>query len=1254
MAANQQILPSPARRQLTIFQWNANGILPRLAELKNFITTSKFQPDILCIQETHLKKTKRLILPNYNVERRDRPGTTRKGGVATLIRKNINYTVLNNVDNIEELSIKIRLQNQQIIISNIYNPPGNKLDQTTYHTIASQANLVLLGDFNAHLPLFGGTDTNAEGRVLEEVIEKNDLVVLNDQSGTYLKKDGSTSALDITICSKSLGLKCSWTVHQDTMGSDHFPIISTINESTESENTDSTTRYSYKRADWITYKAESKQIFSTNFFHQDNTIYNNNIISAIHQAAANSIPKVQQNSHRNRPVPYWNSKCQDAVKKRKKAEHRMRRTKELSDCIEYRRSKAEAQKTIREEQTQHWQEYCSSLTPDSKLASVWKMAKKMSGTSSNSNIPTLIAKNQQYESAAEKARILAETLTATTADDNYSDKFKQHRKEVQEKWKSTPMDTSNISPEIDRLHQNFDLHELQTAVRQCKNSSAPGNDDITYELIKHLPKIALQQILQFLNKLWKEEKIVPEWKEAIVLPFHKPGSDKSLPTSYRPISLTPALCKILERLITTRLSWYLETHNLFNPNQSAYRKNRCTLDHLIRLHDDINKNINNKGLTVAIMFDFSKAFDMMWKDGLLHKLQQAGIHGRMHNWIKDFLSNRKIRVKVSNTLSQQYELQNGTPQGSVISPILFLLMINDFPTTEINNETSLFADDSAIWRSGKRLQQITNKLKPDVEKIEKWCDEWGFKLNEKKTVAIVFSKNSQLRREKVQIAINGKLIETVSTVKFLGLTFDQNLNWNDHINNIAESCKKKINLMRSLTGQHWGAGKRSLIQIYRTLVRPKMEYGLEVLHTASKASWKKLEVIQHTCLRIACGAMRGTPIDALQQECGELPLQLRRKRATLRYTTKISSSNNNPAKSVLEESWHNTYGKFKPGTAPIHTQTRDFITKHRATPSTVNRIPPWTRAAATVDLSLQQQLQGTDNNIIIKQIAADHLQQNYKDHLQIYSDGSVLNNRQVGAAFHIPSTNVEVTFRLNDSTSIITAELTAIQTALQYLQTTDLQQKQILILTDSQTAIQLITTNNSTYTSTETNIINIITDLQQQQQLDITLVWIPSHVGIQGNETADRLAKEAATRTTPDITTPPTRQDINSIIDRTIEAEWQQQYNTSPTAAIYKTIEPTISRKLKYTDSNRRKETTITRLRLGKCLLNCYLHRINRHQTGLCDHCKVPETITHFLLDCQHANIFHGTAIRDLPSIFNSKDNINKVYSRTQQLQRRL
>ena len=161
-------------------------------------------------------------------------------------------------------------------------------------------------------------------------------------------------------------------------------------------------------------------------------------------------------------------------------------------------------------------------------------------------------------------------------------------------------------------------------------------------------------------------------------------------------------------------------------------------------------------------------------------------------------------------------------------------------------------------------------------------------------------------------------------------------------------------------------------------------------------------------------------------------------------------------------------------------------------------------------------------------------------------------------------------------------------------------------------------------------------------------MWIPGHIGLPGNEKADNLARKAAAKGEIDIENETTIKEIFSKIESMIEAEWQKQYSDSSTARLYKQIEPTVSKEIKFVNSNRRKEVIITRLRLGKCLLNSYLHKINRHETGLCDTCELPETVEHFLLNCPTSNTFDGT-VKTLKAAF-SNQNIDIIYERVKEL----
>jgi ribonuclease HI len=1230
-------------QELKILQWNANGIYGRQAEFKQYLSKLTVLPHILCIQETRLKPGKRISIHGYNIERKDRQDRA-GGGVLIAILDTLPYTVLDTGNYQDVIAIRVKLKDGYCCIYNIYSPPGDKIDLNIPISSLANTRSILLGDINAYSPLWGADHLDTKGKTIEKFIDENNLVVLNTGQGTHLKNNGGTSPIDVTLATRNLSLKSAWLVNSDNCGSDHYIIDILINEPPVIEN-NTVTKFITKRADWEGFQKVAGDVITDGLLTEDIEQSYQNIKDAIITAAKIAIP-IHTNKRKRKTVPYWNNSCEGAIKKRKRAEKKMKKKRSLGDCINYRKEKAQTQRIIKNSQQAYWESYCDALTDTTKLGSVWKMARKMTGNTANSQIRNLNYQNRLYETSVEKADLLASTFSQVASTQKYSATFKQRKLKMESVWGRQPPSPTDVHPE---LNDPFEFHELKSAIRQSKQGSAPGHDAITYEMLKHLPKSSLNTILTLYNILWNNGTLIKEWKDSIVIPILKQGLDPTDPDSYRPIALTSAMCKIMERIITNRLTWFVEKNNILNPAQTGFRKNRGTLDQLIRLHDNANKSINNRGYTLAVFLDMSKAYDLLWKHGLLHKLRKLNVSGPMYSWIADFLSNRTIQVRVGSTLSKKYLLENGTPQGSVISPLLFILMNNDFPTiNDLTTQTSLFADDSAIWKSGRNLKTLYTAIQNQLNKISAWCMKWGFIINTKKTVAMIFTRRRI--KENTVLMLNKKPITKVTQAKFLGLIFDPKLTWNNHINYLVAKCQSRINLLRSLSGQTWGASKKALLSVYRTLIRSKLDYGSELFHTASQYLLKKLDVIQSKCLRICCGAMHQTPIIALEQECGEMPLKLRRTKILFRHCIRIKTLKDNPASACLDDCWQNYYGNNRDNKQTVYQQTEPIrgLLQDPIHAPVLTAGPGWRLTTPSIDCTLSQCInKKIENPLVAGQTALQYLhEKNLESFTKIYTDGSKTADNHVGCGVYVPQNDIKISYRLPDHCSVYIAELVGIKCALNFVKTNNSENGilKYCILTDSLSSLHTLQRGPMhPHIPLVQDIFQLNDDLIKQNII-INFSWIPSHVAILGNEQADALAKEGTKKPNIDIDIGRTVSECYSFTDSYIQSQWQLYYDQATTGKHYKEIEPVIENSIKYTDRNRKKEKIMTRIRLGHCFLNYYLHRINLHPSGLCQYCQTPETLQHFIFNCKHYNITEHLKIDNFKTLFSNKDTINTIY----------
>ena len=395
------------------------------------------------------------------------------------------------------------------------------------------------------------------------------------------------------------------------------------------------------------------------------------------------------------------------------------------------------------------------------------------------------------------------------------------------------------------------MPELSQCIRRMSASRATGLDGVPLFAVKKCFPVIAPHLLYLIN-LSLSTKVFPDrWKTAYILPIPKSG-DPAVPSNNRPISLLSVLSKILEKVVCTQLTKYLETNCILSPRQYAYRSHHSTEDAVLGVVERLVSNIDSGLISSVTTLDLSKAFDSIDHGLLLNKLSWYGISDE---WFRSYLTDRHQIVRGGR---QTLRVTCGVPQGSIIGPIMFILFTTDLSAHLTHGTLTCYADDTVHVDSGSPNGSGPTELKARLEmtmrELNAWFSANSLKLNEKKTDFILVGSQRNLTKvADFSFEINGTTIQRSEKVKMLGIFLDSNLLWNVHITSVVQKCNRVLVSLYKF--RHYFT-KNILKTIIEAYVFPHITYGLCVWGGAGKGQLNKIQKVINFAARVTAGVKK--------------------------------------------------------------------------------------------------------------------------------------------------------------------------------------------------------------------------------------------------------------------------------------------------------------------------------------------------------------------------------------------------------------
>ena len=823
---------APLTSHLVINFCNIRGLSSNFSSVEHHLVRAK--PHILALTETQMSaaaSTSPFKVSNYTLY----PSFRSKGGLCVYSRVDFPLTRVHHLENsnFDVIWLKICLPSFTKFLCCLYRSPNsddynnlfNYLTTSIEQLVTSfpTAEVVLLGDFNVHhREWLGSNFTNHVGTATFEFATLNSLSQLIE---------GSTRIPDNSLQQPSPGpLDLFLTSHpgqytiniKPPLGTSDHNLISTSCPMAHNPPSNSSNRrlWHFSSANWHDIRQFYHDFPWNDFVFRSRDpsecalLFTEVLVAGMEAYVPFSFAKSSSSCK-----PWFDRSCSEAIQSRDEAYQLWKSIPSPLNHANFLTARNRTSTVLDKAKRNFLKSKCQLLINNPSSRTFWSLSKQITNNFSNSSFPPLFKDESTVATTpSEKASVfLHKFATNSTLDDRAV---------------PSPPSLPLTEPVIPNFHLSNGV--IQLALEQLDVRKASGQDGIQPILLRECSHV-LAPILSKLFRLILKTSIYPSsWKHAVVQPVPKKG-DPADPSNYRPIAITSIISKVFESLINKRIQHHLETNNLISDRQYGFRPGRSCADLLAHVTHTFSDTVRRYGESVAVALDISKAFDRVWHSKLLSKLPSFGIPPNLCTLIKSFLTDRSISVRVDGHTSPSAPINSGVPQGSVLSPTLFLLFINDLLSCT-NNPIHSYADDSTLHMSkvfdsaadstqhlDESRRSVELSLSDDLKAITEWGDSNLVKFNSSKTQCTIFSLKQSNFNPHLQFS--NSILSVDNELHMLGLSFSSDLSWKTHITQLAKSASQKLGVLYRFRNFFTS---RQLFTLYVGTIRPCMEYCCHV------------------------------------------------------------------------------------------------------------------------------------------------------------------------------------------------------------------------------------------------------------------------------------------------------------------------------------------------------------------------------------------------------------------------------------------